>query len=108
MLLVLLLELALTAFAPTAFGVMLAARMSDVQSFQVVTQLFVLPMFFLSGAMFPVTQLPTWLTVLSKLDPLSDAVDPLRPRSSPSSPFRLRSGSPSTPGSAGAVGICRW
>lgn len=78
MLLVLLLEMMLTAFALTAFGVMLAARISDVQSFQVVTQLFVLPMFFLSGAVFPVTKLPVWLGVLSKLDPLSYAVDPLR------------------------------
>jgi len=78
MLLVLLLEMMLTAFALTAFGVMLAARISDVQSFQVVTQLFVLPMFFLSGAVFPVTKLPAWLGVLSKLDPLSYAVDPLR------------------------------
>lgn len=78
MLLVLLLEMMLTAFALTAFGVMLAARISDVQSFQVVTQLFVLPMFFLSGAVFPVTKLPVWLGILSKLDPLSYAVDPLR------------------------------
>ncbi len=78
MLLVLLGEMMLTAFALTAFGVMLAARISDVQSFQVVTQLFVLPMFFLSGAVFPVTKLPAWLGVLSKLDPLSYAVDPLR------------------------------
>ncbi|HVB53432.1 MAG TPA: ABC transporter permease [Candidatus Acidoferrales bacterium] len=78
MLLVLLLEMMLTAFALTAFGVMLAARISDVQSFQVITQLFVLPMFFLSGAVFPVTKLPVWLGILSKLDPLSYAVDPLR------------------------------
>ncbi|MGH7610168.1 MAG: ABC transporter permease [Candidatus Dormibacteria bacterium] len=78
MLVVLLLEMMLTAFALTAFGVMLAARISDVQSFQVVTQLFVLPMFFLSGAVFPITRLPIWLGVLSKIDPLSYAVDPLR------------------------------
>jgi len=78
MLLVLLAEMTLTAFALTAFGVMVAARISDVQSFQVVTQLLVLPMFFLSGAVFPVTKLPAWLGILSKIDPLSYAVDPLR------------------------------
>jgi ABC-2 type transport system permease protein len=78
MMLVLVAEMVLAAFALTAFGVMLAARISDVQSFQVVTQLFVLPMFFLSGAVFPVTKLPVWLGVLSKVDPLSYAVDPLR------------------------------
>ncbi|HVB14604.1 MAG TPA: ABC transporter permease [Candidatus Dormibacteraeota bacterium] len=78
MLLVLVAEMVLTAFALTAFGVMLAARISDVQSFQVITQLFVLPMFFLSGAVFPVTKLPVWLGILSKIDPLSYAVDPIR------------------------------
>ncbi|MHB1525499.1 MAG: ABC transporter permease [Candidatus Dormibacteria bacterium] len=78
MLLTLLGEMALTAFALTAFGVMLAARISQVESFQMVTQFFVLPMFFLSGAIFPLNDLPTWLAVLSKLDPLSYAVDPFR------------------------------
>jgi ABC-2 type transport system permease protein len=48
------------------------------QSFQVVMQFFVMPMFFLSGAMFPLSGLPSWLTALTKLDPLSYAVDPLR------------------------------
>jgi ABC-2 type transport system permease protein len=48
------------------------------QSFQVVTQFFVMPMFFLSGAMFPLSGLPEWLTALTKIDPLTYAVDPLR------------------------------
>ena len=78
MLLTLLGEMALTAFALTAFGVMLAARISQVESFQMVTQFFVLPMFFLSGAIFPISKLPAWLAVLSKMDPLSYAVDPFR------------------------------
>lgn len=78
MILTLLGEMLLTSFALTAFGVMLAARISQVESFQMVTQFFVLPMFFLSGAIFPLSDLPAWLAVLSKIDPLSYAVAPFR------------------------------
>ncbi|MDA8331511.1 MAG: ABC transporter permease [Candidatus Dormibacteraeota bacterium] len=78
MVLTLLGEMMLTAFALTAFGVMIAARISQVESFQMVTQFFVLPMFFLSGAIFPLSDLPAWLGVLSKIDPLSYAVAPFR------------------------------
>ena len=78
MLVTLVAEMALTSLALTAFGVMLAARISQVESFQMVTQFFVLPMFFLSGAIFPISKLPAWLGILSKLDPLSYAIDPFR------------------------------
>jgi ABC-2 type transport system permease protein len=57
---------------------LLASRIQQVQSFQVVVQFFVLPMFFLSGAVFPLTRLPAWLRVLTRLDPLSYAVDAMR------------------------------
>jgi ABC-2 type transport system permease protein len=52
--------------------------MAQIESFQVVTQFFVLPMFFLSGAVFPLSNLPAWLGALARIDPLSYAVDPLR------------------------------
>lgn len=71
-------EMAITAFALTAFGIVLAARMQQVQSFQVVVQFFVLPLFFLSGAVFPLTRLPAWLRALTRIDPLSYAVDAMR------------------------------
>lgn len=71
-------EMALTAFALTSFGVLVASRISQIEAFQVVTQFIVLPMFFLSGAVFPTSELPTWLSVLTKIDPLSYAVAPLR------------------------------
>ena len=45
---------------------------------QVVMQLFVLPMFFLAGAIFPLTGLPRWLSALTKIDPLAYAVGPMR------------------------------
>jgi ABC-2 type transport system permease protein len=68
----------LLAFSITAFGVMVAARITQMQSFMGVMQMIVMPMFFLAGALFPVTHLPGWLTVLNRIDPLTYAVDPMR------------------------------
>jgi ABC-2 type transport system permease protein len=48
------------------------------QSFMALTQMLVLPLYFLSGAMFPASNLPTWLTVINRIDPLTYAVDPIR------------------------------
>jgi ABC-2 type transport system permease protein len=48
------------------------------QSFMGVMQMIVMPMYFISGAMFPASGLPGWLTVLNRLDPLAYAVDPMR------------------------------
>jgi ABC-2 type transport system permease protein len=70
--------LLLLAFAITAFGAMAAARVSQMQSFMALTQMVIMPMFFLSGALFPVTNLPQWLAILNRLDPLTYAVDPMR------------------------------
>ncbi|MGA2007813.1 MAG: ABC transporter permease [Solirubrobacteraceae bacterium] len=66
------------AFTITAFGVMVAARIKQIQSFMAVTQMVMLPMYFLSGAIFPVSGLPQWLTILNRLDPMTYAVDPMR------------------------------
>jgi ABC-2 type transport system permease protein len=71
-------EMVLVAVALTAFGVLVASRMSQIESFQAVIQFLVMPMFFLSGAIFPPTGLPQWLDVLTRLDPLTYAVDPMR------------------------------
>src|SRR2546423_13526048 len=68
----------LLAFTITSFGVMVAARVSQVQSFMALMQMVIMPMFFLSGALFPVAGLPAWLTVLNRIDPLTYAVDPMR------------------------------
>jgi ABC-2 type transport system permease protein len=68
----------LLAFTITAFGVMMAARVRQMQSFMALTQMLILPLYFLSGAMFPASHLPTWLTVLNRIDPLTYAVDPIR------------------------------
>jgi ABC-2 type transport system permease protein len=68
----------LLAFAITAFGVMVAARITQMQSFMALMQMAILPMYFLSGALFPVSGLPRWLEILNRIDPLTYAVDPMR------------------------------
>src|SRR3984885_7835033 len=57
----------LLAFSITAFGVMIAARIKQIQSFMGVMQMIVTPMFFISGALFPIANLPGWLAVLNRL-----------------------------------------
>jgi len=71
-------ELLLLSFTLTAFGVMMAARIKQIQAFMALTQLFVLPLFFLSGALYPLNGLPAWLTVLTRIDPLTYIVVPMR------------------------------
>ena len=68
----------LMAVALTSFGVFVASRIAKMEGFQVVMQLVLLPMLFLSGAMFPLSGLPGWLTVLTRVNPLTYAVAPLR------------------------------
>jgi len=68
----------LIAFMVTAFGVMVAATIKRAQTFTAVVQMLVMPMIFLSGALYPVSGLPAWLGVLNRLNPLTYAVDPLR------------------------------
>jgi daunorubicin resistance ABC transporter membrane protein len=71
-------ELLLLSFTLTAFGVMMAARIKQMQAFMALTQMLVMPLFFLSGALYPLTGLPGWLTVLTRIDPLTYIVAPMR------------------------------
>lgn len=68
----------LLAFSITAFGVMMAARIRQMQSFMALNQMLIMPLYFLSGAMFPASHLPAWLAVLNRIDPMTYAVDPIR------------------------------
>jgi ABC-2 type transport system permease protein len=69
---------AILAFTVSAIGVAIASRMRSMQNFGVVMNFLMMPLFFLSGALFPLTGLPGWMTVLTRLDPVAYGVDPLR------------------------------
>ena len=62
----------------TAFGTALASLLVDFQGFQLVMNFLVMPIFFLSGALFPLTNLPKALDWLTRVNPLSYGVDGLR------------------------------
>jgi len=71
-------ELLLLSFTLTAFGVMMAARITQIQAFMALTQMLVMPLFFLSGALYPLRALPAWLAVVTRFDPITYAVYPMR------------------------------
>jgi ABC-2 type transport system permease protein len=69
----------LFAFALSALGVAVAARMRTMQGFQMVMNFLMMPLFFLAGALFPLGgNLPAWLSVLTRFDPASYGIDALR------------------------------
>jgi ABC-2 type transport system permease protein len=68
----------LMSVAVTSLGIAVASRMSSMQGFQMVMNFLVMPIYFLSGAMFPLTTAPTWLKALMTVDPLTYGVDAIR------------------------------
>jgi len=66
------------AFALSAMGVAIASRMKSMQGFQMVMNFLMMPMFFLSGALFPLSGLPGWMTFLTRIDPAAYGIDPIR------------------------------
>lgn len=68
----------LAAFMLTSIGVLLSARIRQIQAAMPTNQLTILPMMFLSGALFPLANLPDWLSVATKLNPLTYIVQPMR------------------------------
>lgn len=79
----------LIALLFTALGIAIASRLDDMQGFQLVMNFIVMPLFFLSGALFPLQGLPEPLLVVVKLDPLSYGVDGLRAALTGTSQFHL-------------------
>jgi len=61
-----------------AMGTALGSGLQDMQAFQLIMNFLVLPIFFLSGALFPLDNLPKALAIITRLDPLSYGVDGLR------------------------------
>jgi len=73
-----LLFLALVAVVFSGLGTAIGSSMKDMQAFPLVMNFLMLPIFFLSGALFPLTNLPKALNIVTSLDPLAYGVDGLR------------------------------
>lgn len=77
MLLALVLMVIVSCFL-VAVGIAIASLVQEVETFQLIMNFLVMPLFFLSNALFPLDKMPSWLQVISKLNPISYAVDGLR------------------------------
>lgn len=62
----------------SGLGLLIGARMHSQQGFQILIQLVIFPMMFLSGIFFPITGVATWLEVLSKINPVTYGIDAIR------------------------------
>ena len=68
----------MTAIVFAGLGVAIGSQLKDIQGMQLIMNFIVLPIYFLSGALFPLSGLPTVLNILTRIDPLSYGVDGLR------------------------------
>ncbi len=68
----------LAALTFSAMGVAMASRFTSTTVFPIMTNAIILPMFFLSGAMYPLQPAPSWMKTLAHLDPVAYAVDLVR------------------------------
>ena len=70
--------MALIAIFFTALGLAIASKMKDMHGFQLIMNFLIMPIFFLSGALFPLENLPPAIYFISRIDPLTYGVDGLR------------------------------
>jgi ABC-2 type transport system permease protein len=68
----------MTAIVFAGLGVAIGSQLQDIQGMQLIMNFIVLPIYFLSGALFPLNDLPTVLNFLTRIDPLTYGVDGLR------------------------------
>ena len=68
----------LASMSITAFGLLLGAKVANIQSVMPVIQTVITPMMFLSGALYPTSGLPAWLAFATKINPVTYAVNPMR------------------------------
>jgi len=73
-----LLFMALVAVVFSALGTIIGSSLKDMQGFQLIMNFLVLPIFFLSGALYPLNNLPRPLAAATRLDPLTYGVDGIR------------------------------
>jgi ABC-2 type transport system permease protein len=69
---------AMISISFSALGTMIGSVIKDMQSFHIVANFMIIPMVFLSGALYPLTHLPLILSVITRINPLSYGVDGLR------------------------------
>lgn len=62
----------------TTLGILIAARQRSFEGFQMIINFLMMPMFLLSGALFPLTNLPTWMDALITVNPVAYGMDALR------------------------------
>lgn len=62
----------------TSLGTAIASKLEDMQGFQLIMNFLVMPIFFLSGSLFPLTNLPPAMVIATRIDPLSYGIDGLR------------------------------
>jgi len=62
----------------TSVGTAIASKLEDMQGFQLIMNFLIMPIFFLSGALFPLNGLPSVMDIITKIDPLTYGVDGLR------------------------------
>ncbi len=70
--------IALICVVFAALGMAIGSTLQNMQGFQLIMNFLVMPIFFLSGALFPLSNLPTALTVITRIDPLTYGIDGLR------------------------------
>jgi ABC-2 type transport system permease protein len=70
--------IAMVAIVFAAFGTVIGSSLKDMQGFQLVMNFLVMPIFFLSGALYPLSNLPKALAFLTRIDPLTYGVDGVR------------------------------
>jgi ABC-2 type transport system permease protein len=68
----------IVAISLSGLGVLIASRMRSQQGFQVIIQVVIFPLMFLSGVFFPVNNVPVWMEVISKINPVTYGVDAIR------------------------------
>ncbi len=68
----------LTGLVFTSVGTAIASKLEDMQGFQLIVNFVIMPLFFLSNALFPLNEMPDFLRVIASFNPLSYGVDGLR------------------------------
>jgi ABC-2 type transport system permease protein len=74
----LILVLIIISLSLSGLGILVASRMRSQQGFQIIVQIIIMPLIFLSGVFFPVNNVPAWMEVISKVNPLTYGVDAIR------------------------------